>query len=115
MPLQRSPGGVATEPARHTTLYRQPESPAPRLEFREGTPEETKYIELVVVSDAARVAQSGGQTEATGLRFVETMNALLAGQRADSAAARHPARPGPVRGGPVCACVHPATRSTMRA
>lgn len=78
LPLQRSPSGVGTEQARRTTLHREPESPAPRLEFREGTPEETKYVELVVVSDAARVAQSGGQTEATGLRFVETMNALLA-------------------------------------
>jgi Reprolysin (M12B) family zinc metalloprotease/Disintegrin len=65
------------EPPRRTTLRRLPESPAPRLEFREGTDAETKYIELIAVNDAARVADIGGGTEATTIQFVDTMNALL--------------------------------------
>jgi MYXO-CTERM domain-containing protein len=78
LPLHRSDAPVGTpEPAVITAVYRAPESLAPRLEFREGTPEETKFIELVLVNDAARVAQLGAATEATGLRFVDTMNALL--------------------------------------
>lgn len=77
-PLRRgdAPAGTA-EPALETTLYRLPESPAPRLEFREGTDEETKYIDLVVVNDAARVAELEEGTQATTLQFVDTMNALL--------------------------------------
>jgi hypothetical protein len=77
-PLRRgdSPAS-APEPARRTTLYRLPESPAPRLEFREGTDAETKYIDLIAVSDAERVADLGGRTEATTIQFVDTMNALL--------------------------------------
>lgn len=78
LPLSRADTPLArAEPARRVTLARRPESPALRLPFREGTPEETKYIELVLVSDAARVAELGGQAEATGIRFVDTMNALL--------------------------------------
>jgi MYXO-CTERM domain-containing protein len=71
--------GAAPEPVRRTTLYRLPESPAPRLEFLEGTDLETKYIDLIVVNDAARVADIGGGTEATTIQFVDTMNALLDG------------------------------------
>jgi hypothetical protein len=67
----------APEPALETTLYRLPETPSPRLEFREGTDEETKYIDLIVVNDAARIARLGGATQATTLQFVDTMNALL--------------------------------------
>jgi reprolysin (M12B) family zinc metalloprotease/disintegrin len=69
----------AAEPVRHITLRRLPESLAPRLAFREGSDAETKYIDLVVVNDAARVAQLGGNTEATSIQFVDTMNALLDG------------------------------------
>jgi hypothetical protein len=68
----------APELAQRTTLYQLPESPAP-LEFREGSDEETKYIDLIVVNDAARVADIGGGTEATTIQFVDTMNALLDG------------------------------------
>jgi hypothetical protein len=76
-PLQRA-GGVSLtpEPVRHVTLTPL-ESEPPRLEFREGTDAETKYIDLIVVSDAARVAALGGDTEARTLQFVDTMNALL--------------------------------------
>lgn len=49
--------------------------------FREGTPQETKYVSLLVVNDAARVAERGGAQAAAAetLRFVQEMNAVLAG------------------------------------
>lgn len=78
-PLHRADApGAAAEVASHAVLRRTLESTAPRLEFREGTPEETKYIDLIVVNDAARVARLGRRTEAEGIAFVETMNAVLA-------------------------------------
>ena len=70
---------AAPEPVLRTTLAPLPVSPVPRLEFREGTDAETKYLDLVVVSDAARVAELGGATEASTIQFVDTMNALLEG------------------------------------
>jgi len=77
-PLRRTDGvALAPEPVRHVTLTLVPESAAPRLEFREGTDAETKYIDLIAVSDAARVGALGGNTEARTLQFVDTMNALL--------------------------------------
>jgi hypothetical protein len=69
--------GIGAETPRHEKLVRAESEPR-RLEFREGTPEETKYIDLVVVSDASRVARLGGRTEAEGIAFVEAMNAILA-------------------------------------
>lgn len=71
-------GHVADE-VRRVTLRRLPESRISRLAFREGTDKETKYIDLVVVNDAARVAALGASTEATTVQFVDTMNALLEG------------------------------------
>ena len=78
-PLRRGDALVAPEPVRHTTLERLPVSPAPQLAFREGTDAETKYLDLIMVNDAARVAELGGGTEATTIQFVDTMNALLEG------------------------------------
>lgn len=79
-PMRRpaASGGVA-EPAQRVTLRRLPESIAPRLAFREGTDEETKYIDLIVVNDAERIAELGNDTQATSVQFVDTMNALLDG------------------------------------
>jgi hypothetical protein len=77
-PLQRGDSPASTpEPARRITLHRLPETPAPRLAFREGTDVETKYVDLLVVNDAARVTDLGGNTEETTIQFVDTMNALL--------------------------------------
>ncbi len=79
-PLRRrdTPGLLPETPV-HTALRQQPESLAPpRLEFREGTPLETKYIDLVVVNDAARAANVGGLLESDTVLFVAAMNALLA-------------------------------------
>lgn len=73
-----TPGAEPPSP-RLSTLVRASASPALQLKYREGTPEETKYVELVLINDAARVAELGGQTEARGVQFVETMNALLDG------------------------------------
>jgi hypothetical protein len=79
-PLRRpDASGRVPELTRRVTLRRLPESIAPRLAFREGSDEETKYIDLVVVNDAERVAELGGDTRATTLQFVDTMNALLDG------------------------------------
>lgn len=75
--LRRPDASGAVAPVSVARLRRLPESPAPRLAFREGTDQETKYIDLLVVNDAARVAQLGGDTEATTVQFVDTMNALL--------------------------------------
>ena len=75
-PLRRG-DAAEPEPVRRTTLRQLPVSPVPRLEFREGSASETKYLDLVMVSDAARVAQLGGSTEASTIQFVDTMNALL--------------------------------------
>lgn len=78
-PLYRNDTPIESrEPARRVTLTQVPASPA-RLEFREGTDAETKYIDLIVVNDAARVAELGGATEQASIQFVETMNALLDG------------------------------------
>lgn len=77
-PMQRpDASGRVAEGARRVTLRPLPETPVPRLAFREGTDQETKYIDLIVVSDAERVDALGDATEATTLRFVDTMNALL--------------------------------------
>lgn len=78
VPLQRGDIPPSTEPARATSLVREPVDPPRELAFREGTDEETKYIDLIIVNDAARVARLGGQTQAEGIRFVEAMNAILA-------------------------------------
>lgn len=79
-PMRRpdASGRVGTV-ARRVTLQRLAASVAPRLAFREGTDEETKYIDLIVVNDAERVAELGDDTEASTLEFVDTMNALLEG------------------------------------
>lgn len=79
-PMRRpDASGYVAEEARRVTLRRLPQSVAPRLAFREGTDEETKYLDLIVVNDAERVAQLGDDTRATSLQFVDTMNALLDG------------------------------------
>jgi hypothetical protein len=79
-PLYRNDTPLANrEPARRVTLTQLPATPAPRLAFREGTDAETKYVDLIVVNDAARVAELGGATEQASIQFVETMNALLDG------------------------------------
>jgi hypothetical protein len=79
MPLHRPDAlPAAPETALGTTVFRAAESPALQQEFREGTPEEIKYIDLLLINDSARMAALGGQAEATGIRFVETMNELLA-------------------------------------
>jgi hypothetical protein len=80
LPVQRkdTPGAEPPSP-RLSTLVRAPASAPLQLKYREGTPGETKYVELVLINDAARVAELGGQTEARGIQFVETMNALLEG------------------------------------
>lgn len=79
-PLYRNDTPLAgREPARRLTLTQLPASLTPRLEFREGTDAETKYVDLIVVNDAARVAELGGGVEQTTFEFVETMNALLDG------------------------------------
>ena len=75
---RRDTPGWTQESAVHATLERQPLSPDRRLEFREGTPLETKYIDLIVVNDAARAANVGGLLEADTVSFVAAMNALLA-------------------------------------
>jgi Reprolysin (M12B) family zinc metalloprotease/Disintegrin len=78
LPLRRlDTPGLMPSSALPATLSRQLVSPAPRLEFREGTPEETKYIDLVVVNDAARVAGLGGVLESDTVLIVAAMNALL--------------------------------------
>ena len=76
-PLHRGDALAPPEPVRHTTLAPVPVIPVPRLEFREGTEAETKYLDLVMVNDAARVAELGGATQASTIQFVDTMNALL--------------------------------------
>jgi MYXO-CTERM domain-containing protein len=77
--LHRGDAQAAPEPVQRTTLVPLPVSPVARLPFREGTEAETKYLDLVMVSDAARVAELGGATEASTIQFVDTMNALLEG------------------------------------
>lgn len=71
-----APDVTFAEP-RRTELRLEPVSVAPRLEFREGTEAETKYIDLIMVSDAARVSRLGGQTERDTIQLVAAMNALL--------------------------------------
>jgi reprolysin (M12B) family zinc metalloprotease/disintegrin/thrombospondin type 3 repeat protein len=79
MPLHRADSlATAPETAVETIVFRAPESPELRQEFRDGTPEETKYVDLLLINDSARMAELGEQAEATGIRFVDTMNALLA-------------------------------------
>lgn len=79
-PMRRpDASGRVVGDVRHVTLRRLPESIAPRLAFREGTDEETKYIDLIAVNDAERVDALGEDTQAATLQFVDTMNALLEG------------------------------------
>ncbi len=78
LPLHRGDTpGAAIEVARPTRLLRQFETPLVTLPYLEGTPSETKYIDLIVVHDAARSDNLGNLAEADGILFVETMNSLL--------------------------------------
>ncbi len=61
-----------------TRVWMHPESAAPTAEFREGTPQETKYIELLLVNDARRAALLGGQPELDSFQLIAAANAMLA-------------------------------------
>jgi len=52
----------------------------PSAPFKEGTPQETKYIEAFAVNDVARVAEQGGEAVAISdtIATVATMNAVIA-------------------------------------
>jgi hypothetical protein len=61
-------------------LQAQPETPLIAAAFREGTAQETKYVELLVVDDAARIEEfgGGGQAATDAVAFVTAMNQVLA-------------------------------------
>lgn len=68
-------------PAQHIGLRRSTRQVPRVLPLYEGTPRETKYIELLFVNDAARVAEVGGApaAEAAAVALAAEVNTIMAG------------------------------------
>ncbi len=75
--VRRDTPGLVAPNVVPATVTRELWSAPRRLEFREGTSAETKYVELVVVNDAARADSVGSAVESDTVLFVAAMNALL--------------------------------------
>ncbi|MEN9581981.1 MAG: hypothetical protein RJA70_4990, partial [Pseudomonadota bacterium] len=77
----RPPADAPLGSVRYTELLRVAPTQSLLREFeavREGTPQETKYIQVVMVNDQARVERLGNQTEDDTIVLFHMVNALYA-------------------------------------